>query len=74
LNGNTVNMFIAYQESPNQINIADVTINNTTGATIHDTAGLTTAQLQVHDLAHIASTPLVGVANLAAANFDFHAG
>ena len=79
-NNATVDMLIAYQQAatattPQEIDIADVTIVNTSGHTIHDTgdfaftATTPTATLTVTDLVHIPT--ILGLANLVPADIHF---
>ena len=69
LDATTVDMLIAYKTGDGGINIADVTIQNDTGGTITDTEGLSTTELQVHDLVHLTGIPLgVGVGNFTTDN------
>jgi hypothetical protein len=60
-----VDILVAYTTGTS-INIADVTLTNTTGSAVFDTDALNPV---VHDLVHIVTT--LGLANLTAHNIDF---
>jgi hypothetical protein len=61
----TADILVAYNLSAGGIAIADVTLTNTTGASLHDTANLAPV---VHDLVHIDTTTNVTLANTTGAS------
>ena len=68
---NIIHELVAYQSGPNNINIADVELLNTTSAAQSGDTANSNLVVSVHDLVHLVGVGLL--ANLNAANFAFHA-